>query len=374
MTPERIDIVIAESRVAADEEHRQLLAAAQKRQRPARVPALLARSQWFALGARGGSVAEYLRGPRENLRGQLLNLKWKTENIPDDQPLPLREVVLTPDLGSIRGTQFPMVWRSSDAGPMVADALLTDPEQIDSLQMPAPDGGMNATRIQWYRAMAEMADNFDLRVNGQRVAIKVTLSHGGGPIPTAFALAGHHLFEWMALEPERVHRLMDLITRSEIQCSNFFDELVGRKPRHSIWLGCDSAEMISPEMFREFVVPSYLRMWEAFPGKRSLHMCGRINHLLEILRDELRIDILDGFGFPVPPELLAEKLAGRMALKGGFSPMLLHSGPLDAIRKECRRYLDLLAPAGGYIFTPGGAVLAGTPPEHFQAVLDMVRD
>jgi hypothetical protein len=36
-------------------------------------------------------------------------------------------------------------------------------------------------------------------------------------------------------------------------------------------------------------------------------MCGKINHLLDTIRDDLKITMLDGFGFPVPPELLAEK-------------------------------------------------------------------
>ena len=107
----------------------------------------------------------------------------------------------------------------------------------------------------------------------------------GGPIPAAFALAGTNLFLWMAIEPDRVHRLMNLVTESFIRCTDYFDQLCGRKNRRSIGLGCDTAEMISEATFKEFVAPYYLRIYEKYPGTRSLHNCGKSGHLLDSMRD-----------------------------------------------------------------------------------------
>jgi hypothetical protein len=147
MTKERIDIVISEQRMAADAEHRRLLEAALKRQRPARTPVVLNIDEWYNLAAHGGTVSQYLSGPRENLRGQLLNLKWRLENIHDDMAIPQTQVEVQPDFGAIRGTQFPLTWHSTEAGPWVCDPLLTEPEQIDTLQIPAPDAGLHGKRI-----------------------------------------------------------------------------------------------------------------------------------------------------------------------------------------------------------------------------------
>jgi uroporphyrinogen-III decarboxylase len=166
---------------------------------------------------------------------------------------------------------------------------------------------------------------------------------------------------------------MDIVTQSHVQCVQFFHQMAGRQSDAPIWTGADSAEMVSPDMFREFVVPAYLQMWSNFKGPRTFHMCGRITHLLDIIRDDLKIDILDGFGFPVPPELHAQKLAGRIVLKGGFSPVLVHRGPIAEIQEQTRHYMNLLAPHGGFIMSLGGGAAVGTPVAHFQAVIDTAR-
>ncbi|MCL2647241.1 MAG: uroporphyrinogen decarboxylase family protein [Phycisphaerales bacterium] len=374
MPTERIDITISNSRIAADAEHRRLLQDVHQRKRPARTPIVLNTDPFFCLLSRNASIPQYLSSPRENIRGQLLNLKWRTENFDDDQPLPLTEFSVSPDFGSIRGTQFPITWHESDAGPWVGDPLITQVEQIDSLTIPAPAANLNAKRIAWYHDMQTLIHDFDLRLNGQPLQLSVSISHGGGPIPTAFALASENLFEFMAADPDRTHRFMQLCSDSHFQCVEHHNFLAGRPKNGPVWAGCDSAEMISPAMFKEFVVPYYLQLWTRFPGPRTFHMCGRINHLLDILRDEMKITTLDGFGFPVPPELLAEKLAGRVNLKGGFSPVLLHAGPADAIRSETLRYLRLLAPTGGFIMSNGGSAVVGTPPAHFQALITTTRE
>ena len=374
MPTERIDIVVPQSRIDANAEHRRLLQDAQQLKRPARVPVVLNTDAFFCLLSRNASITQYLSGPRENMRGQLLNLKWRVENFDDDQPLPLDGVFVSPDFGSIRGTQFPVVWHESEAGPWVGDPLVTEVEQIDSLVMPAPDANLNARRIAWYNEMKTFVDDFDVRLNGRPLKISVSISHGGGPIPTAFALAAENLFEFMAADPERTHRFMQLCSDSHFQCVEYHNRLAGRKINGPVWAGCDAAEMVSAEMFREFVVPYYLQLWERFPGPRTFHMCGKINHLLDSIRDDMKITMLDGFGFPVPPELLAEKLAGRVVLKGGFTPILLNSGPVEAIAAETKRYLNLLAPHGGFIMCNGGSAVVGTPPAHFQAFVNTVRE
>ena len=81
----------------------------------------------------------------------------------------------------------------------------------------------------------------------------------------------------------------------------------------NLGMGCDAGEMLSASMFEEFVVPTYLRCYDAFPGRRGLHMCGNIDHLIPVLAEELEITHLNGFGFPTSPELLAEWMGGWVA-------------------------------------------------------------
>jgi uroporphyrinogen decarboxylase len=218
--------------------------------------------------------------------------------------------------------------------------------------------------------MAEAARDFDVRLNGRPLRIRITLNHPGGPIPSAFALAGANLFLWMAMEPERVHRLMDIVTESHMRCIRYFDEMSGRNPEHPALLGCDAGEQIGPDKFRQFAVPYYLRIWEVYKGPRAFHNCGKSEHLLDIIRDELAITSLDGFGFCVDPDVLAEKMSGRVILSGGPDPSLIKSGPYERIVEESRRYIETLGRRGGYILACGGGAAAGTPVEHFGAMVE----
>lgn len=362
---ERIDIVVPEAELARNNEKRERLQATAAFQPTDRVPVVINTNQWGALAGRGRSFADYIRSPRDNLREQILNHKWRVETVWDDEPLATEALTFTPDFGCLRGVEFPLEITWLNDQPPKCVHPLTAPEQIDTLEAPPPDGGLNAKGIAWYKAMTDAAGDFDVRLNGEALELRLTLAQPGGPIPSAFALAGENLFVWMLTEPERAHRLMEIVTQSHLRCIRFFDEMLGRDLEHSVGMGADAAEMLSPETFREFVVPYYRRVWEEYPGPRSLHMCGKIDHLLEILRDELVITTLNGFGFPVDRRRLAQSLAGRVVLRGGPNPVLIQKGPREAVIAECRDYIETVGSRGGFILTCGGDAAADTPVEHF---------
>ncbi len=344
---ERIDIGIDEARLAKNEENAERFRKARNFETTDRVPVDLNTNQWTALAARGRLFKNYIHSPEDNLREQLLNLKWRLETIRDDRLIPTECVGVSPDLGCIRGVEFDMEIKWPDDQPPKSIHPLQELEQIDSLAMPEPDGGLNRMRIEWYHAMRDCRKNFDLRLNGKALEIHINLGHPGGPIPAAFALAGSNLFLWMAMDPDRVHRLMDLATESHIRCKEFFHELTGTEPGQGIGMGCDTAEMLSPGMFREFVVPYYNRIYERYGGHRGFHNCGKNEHLLELIRDDLKIDSHNGFGSCVEIDVLAEKMAGRVVLQGGPSPVLLRDGTKEEIQADTRRYIEKLGARAG---------------------------
>ena len=367
---ERIDIVVPDQVLAANDAKAERLRKTHAFEPTDRTPVVADIQQMTALGARGRRFGRYVRSPRDNLREQILNHKWRIENVRDDQPIPTERLTLAPDLGCLRGVEFEMDIRWSDDQPPKCVHPLTAPEQIDDLEVPHPESGLNARRIEWYKAMRELAGDFDVRLNGRPLEIDVTLGHGGGPIPSAFALAGVNLMLWTALEPRRVHRLMRIVTDSHLNCICYTDELVGRDGDHAVWMGADSAEMLSPEAFREFALPYYLEIWSKHPRPRTFHMCGKVDHLLDILRDEMDIDHLAGFGFPTDRHLLAEKLAGRAILTGGPHPMLIKDGPGQRIVDECVDYIRTVGRRGGYILSGGCGSAVGTPVEHYRLMVE----
>ncbi len=114
-------------------------------------------------------------------------------------------------------------------------------------------------------------------------------------------------------------------------------------------------------MFESIALPANRRLREHFDGWAMLHMCGRSDHLLEVFRDGLRIDELQGFGWEVDLDRIAEVLGGRVVLLGNVNPMLIRSGSPDSVREATRRVIEKLAPLGGFIVQDGNNIPPGSP-------------
>lgn len=368
--PERlsVDIRCPEERVAANEAVRRRLQACEAFRAADRPPVVFSFGLRYLLAARGAAIGDYFDNPRTQLEQQLLNHKWLIEHMMDDRVVDEERLVVAPDLQDVRGGYFdvPLRW-AEGLGPMAAP-ILHRPEDVFALEVPEPTANHYGRRIEWYHAMRQMAPEYEVRLNGRLLRLEATVSGVGGPFPDAYALARDRLFLWVYEAPEAVHRLMDVVTTAFINYHRYTRELTGA-PLTGLGMGCDAAEMLSPPMFREFVLPYYQRCYDAFPGRRGFHMCGRIDHLLPLLAEELRITRLDGFGSATDPHLLAEVMGGKVVLSGGIDPVLLLQGGTDEIEQECRRYLGIFAGNGGYILQDGNNIAPGTPVANLAAAV-----
>jgi hypothetical protein len=367
---DRIDIIVPESVLTLNAKNVERLEKTHRFEPTDRAPVIADFQLWSLLRGRGGKFSDMTKGPREHLHGWILNEKWRIENVRDDQPVNTDSITIEPEFGAIRGAEFPIeIEWNGDYSPKSAH-ILKEAKEIDHLEVPPPDGGLNALRIEWYKAMLTMVDDFDVRLNGEPLQIKMNLTHPGGPIPSAFALCGSNLFMWMLTDPDRIHRLLEITTESYLQVVAHFDDITGREPGHWVWAGCDTGEMISLKMFHEFVVPYYLKIWEKQNYPRVFHMCGKIDHIIDAIRDQMDITFLDRFGFPTDRKLLAEKLSGRVVMRGGVHPVLIFEGPKDDIIADCEDYIKTVGRKGGFILSDGAGIMPGTPLAHIDAMVE----
>ncbi|KPK47988.1 MAG: hypothetical protein AMK72_07670 [Planctomycetes bacterium SM23_25] len=100
---ERIDIVVPEAALAANHTKAERLRKTHAFEPTDRTPVVADIQQMTALGARACRFGRYVRSPRDNLREQILNHKWRIENVRDDQPIPTERLTIVPDLGCLRG-------------------------------------------------------------------------------------------------------------------------------------------------------------------------------------------------------------------------------------------------------------------------------
>ena len=140
-------------------------------------------------------------------------------------------------------------------------------------------------------------------------------------------------------------------------------------------LGSQRALMMSPAMFREFLLPEYRFCFENAlrAGKIvNFHSCGCVQAVAADLAG-IGVTVLN----PIQARAndlrrLKSDTLGRMALKGGIDTAVLAGGTPADVRAEVVRIMDILKPGGGYICEPDQGI-PGIPEENMRALWDAAR-
>jgi MtaA/CmuA family methyltransferase len=134
-----------------------------------------------------------------------------------------------------------------------------------------------------------------------------------------------------------------------------------------IGVGDAAASLISPNQYKEFVLPLEKKLFDAIHeagGAVKLHICGNVSNHVEFMA-ESGADIID-LDWMVPIEQTRELLGPDVTLCGNFDPaaVLLQSTP-EKIAEAARECIE----AGGerFILMPGCEVPPATPEENIRA-------
>ena len=146
-------------------------------------------------------------------------------------------------------------------------------------------------------------------------------------------------------------------------------------------LGSQTGPLLSPALFRRFVLPHLARLIDlghAYKLKVMMHCCGGFAPLIP----DLIAAGLDGL-HAVQPSCVGMDLA---ALKRDFGGRILFNGAIDShhvliegtpkiVRQTTREVLDIMNPGGGYVAGAShDSILEETPVENVVAMFDTVRE
>jgi uroporphyrinogen decarboxylase len=146
-------------------------------------------------------------------------------------------------------------------------------------------------------------------------------------------------------------------------------------------VGIQSGLMMSPQMWRTFILPRHQRLNAAirrYPVKIMYHSCGAIYPLIGAFADEMAIDVLN----PLQPRAASMHLArikrefgGRLAFHGGIDIQhtLPHGAPAD-VQAEAQARCRVLGQGGGYICASAHYIQADTPLENILALYTARRE
>ncbi len=266
-----------------------------------------------------------------------------------------------------------------DDAPPRAIPTIKSPDEIDRFQVPEPDSGLWGKTMEWWLTMRDLASKTEVTIGGAdgRVDVAPLTIDGLGPFSTAVDLVGTDFYWWLVEYPEACHKLLDLITRGLVQAETSFRK-TDTRPRDQYGISEDSAQIVSPEVFREFCVPYGNVLYDAFGSGlvdgRGMHMCGKSTHLHQPLLEDLRITSLNAFGYEVEPKIAADNLGGKVYLRGNVNPMLMLDGSKEEVKQAAKDCLEELAPCGGFVLADGANVCPGTPVENVRALVEAAEE
>jgi uroporphyrinogen decarboxylase len=171
------------------------------------------------------------------------------------------------------------------------------------------------------------------------------------------------------LEPEKMHRLIDMILQYKLE---HLDEAARRfgDRTHGVFLtddwGTQQNTLISADLFREFFLDRYKQLFDAIHGHGwhvILHSCGRVNDFVPLFI-EAGADVLN---MQQPQAYGIEELGANFAGKVCFLTTVdiqatLPNGDAEAVRAEAQQLIKHWStPAGGFIvFNYGDSEGIGT--------------
>ncbi len=176
-------------------------------------------------------------------------------------------------------------------------------------------------------------------------------------------------------DPDRLQRLINGIVAYNRVCIGRLLDLGVETLHVSEDLGTQQDLMLSPELFRRFLLPAYEACFDE-PKRRGVlidfHSCGAVEKIIPDLM-AVGVDILN------PVQVTAndrrrvkERVRGKMAVLGGINSQVVHTGTPDAVRAEVREAFAVWAPGGGWIAAPD-QVLTGAPEENVRVFWEECR-
>lgn len=268
-----------------------------------RVPILISADEQFRLPLYGCTFKQYYQDVKIHIDAQLKTEKWIRENVLHDAEMGLPEYwTVSPSTWMAENEFFgsEIVIQEDDYSwgkpiPLSKRELLKMLREIN-----VEERIKQSKLFQQYEEMKKYMRN--MKFCGRPVKTSFTVESTHGIFTKAAEIRG---LEQLCIDfyedPDLVIELLEIITELIITRIKTWNALLGsdnRYPTDKEWgLADDSLTLISEEHYRKFVLPYHQKIYsEMSKGKRSIHLCGKVQHLFKTLHDELGITIFNGPG------------------------------------------------------------------------------
>ena len=242
------------------------------------------------------------------------------------------------------------------------DIVLHEKSQLAALKVPDPkkDG-----RLPYF---FELCERVSSRVKKQA---PLGLGHSG-PWNLAMHLRGTEqlLIETME-DPGFVHELMKFTTEV---VRNVGDALIDAGFTPSLGEACASCSLISPKIYRDFIMPYHRELREYFSTRRSamtLHICGYIDPIIpDILETGINFISLDA---PSSLKALVDASDKKAIIMGNVPTELFAAGTREQMEAAIDDCLETAAEGSGFILSSGCEIPLDSTEDRIQHFFDYSR-
>ncbi|MFA6244566.1 MAG: uroporphyrinogen decarboxylase family protein [Candidatus Hydrogenedentales bacterium] len=218
---------------------------------------------------------------------------------------------------------------------------------------------------EWPERFLAFADHWDKRRRegwtwmGRPIGPLLMPSYAGtdGVFTAAVAVRGATEFcSDLLLDPEYAHTLLGYLheaTRARMRAwRRRFDIAI---PCDDFWLADDAIQMLSPDQYREFVLPWHRKLYEEFATHthRGMHLCGNDQRHFPVIREECGVSLFDT-GFPVDFGAARRELGQHTVIQGGPKISFFLMDDPAPIVEETKRIAESGVLEGGcFVFQEG---------------------
>ncbi len=252
----------------------------------------------------------------------------------------------------------------------VTDHPLKDWSDFENYPIPDPEKCMGIGPIDWEQQAAAICRRLD-----QKEFVKAGLRHGHTFLQASDIRGYQNLLFDMEDEEPRLRELLDRITEFNLFIINRYLELGAQMISLPEDLGMQQGPMLSPENFKEYILPCYRRLVQPVKDAGKLvhmHSDGDIRTLAPMLM-ECGMDVLNLQDLVNGIDWIRDHLKGKLCIeldvdRQRITPFGTPGEVEELILREVR---ELGSPAGGLMMVYG--LYPGVPLENAGALMDAME-
>jgi|LSQX01.1.fsa_nt_gb hypothetical protein len=264
------------------------------------------------------------------------------------------------------------IWESPVNGieGVVRNAPLSNWEDFESYTVPDPDIHADRSIRNWDRERTNIE-----RYKSDNKLTSVGLAHGFLFLRLQYLRGFENLMVDMYTDEPMLFQLIDKIDKHNLRIIERYLDMDVDIMEIPEDLGMQKSLIISPEMFRKWILPSYRKLFKPCKEKKTLIAFHSDGYIMEIANDliEAGVDIINPQDLCNGIDNIAREIKGKACIRLDIDrqkiiPFGTRKEIYELIEEEVRK---LGSPQGGLEFIAG--IYPPTPPENVDALCEALR-